>query len=88
MVTLLRHGKVRVVIYSEDHRPSHVHVVGIEQTAVLLLNCHDEPKAHGPVAIRENHGFAARDLRPIIEQVEANLTLLCAEWKRVHGDYR
>jgi len=86
MVTLLRHGKIRVVIYSEDHRPSHVHVVGADQAAVLLLNCNDE-LPHGPVALRENHGFAARELRPIIEQVEANLALLCAEWKRVHGDY-
>ncbi|WP_297511835.1 DUF4160 domain-containing protein [uncultured Caulobacter sp.] len=88
MVTLLRHGKVRVVIYSEDHRPSHVHVVGVEQAAVLLLDCQDAPLPHGPVTLRENHGFLARELRPIIEQVEANLEMLCAEWKRVHGDYR
>ena len=88
MVTLLRHGKIRVVIYSEDHRPSHVHVVGPDQAAVLLLNCDDDPEAHGPVTLRENHGFTARDLRPIVEQVEANLLRLCAEWRRVHGDYR
>ncbi|ATC34259.1 DUF4160 domain-containing protein [Caulobacter vibrioides] len=88
MATLLRHGKVRIVIYSEDHRPSHVHVVGVDKAAVLQLNCQEEPHPHGPLALRENHGFTARELRPIIEQVEANLTLLCAEWKRVHGDYR
>ncbi len=88
MVTLLRHGKIRVVIYSEDHRPSHVHVVGVEQAAILLLNCSDDPLPHGPVAIRENRGFAARELRSIIELVEANLALLCTEWRRIHGDYR
>ncbi len=88
MVTLLRHGKIRIVIYSEDHRPSHVHVVGADQAAVLLLNCNDAPLPHGPVAIRENHGFSARELRPVIEQAEANLALLCAEWSRIHGDYR
>lgn len=88
MVTLLRHGKIRIVIYSEDHRPSHVHAVGLNQAAVLQLNCHHEPLPHGPVAIRENHGFLARELRPIIEQVEANLASLCAEWRRIHGDYR
>lgn len=88
MATLLRHGKVRIVIYSEDHRPSHVHVVGVDKAAVLQLNCQEEPQSHGPLALRENHGFTARELRPIIEQVEANLALLCAEWKRVHGDYR
>lgn len=87
MVTLLRHGRIRIVIYSEDHRPSHVHVVGTDQAAVLLLNC-DDALPHGPVTIRENHGFAAWALRPIIEQVEPNLALLCAEWRRMHGDYR
>lgn len=88
MVTLLRHGKIRIVIYSEDHRPSHVHVVGPDQAAVLLLNCDDDPTLHGPVEIRENRGFSARELRPFIELVEVNLALLCAEWRRVHGDYR
>ena len=87
MVTLLRNGKIRIVIYSEDHRPSHVHVVGVDQAAALLLNCNDEPLLNGPVALRENHGFSARELRPIIELVEANLALLCAEWRRIHGDY-
>jgi hypothetical protein len=88
MVTLLRYGRIRVVIYSEDHRPSHVHVVGADQAAILFLNCNDDPLSHGPVAIRESYGFLARELAPIIEQVEANLDLLCTEWRRVHGDYR
>lgn len=76
-----------MVIYSEDHRPSHVHLVGAEQAAVLFLNCQDDPLTHGPVVVRENHGFQARELRPLVELVEANLALLCTEWRRVHGAY-
>lgn len=87
MATLLRHGANRIVIYSEDHRPSHVHVVGPEHAAVFLLNCNGDPLAHGPVEIRENHGFKGKDLEPIAALVEAHLEKLCAEWRRVHGAY-
>ncbi len=87
MSTLLRYGKVRIVIYSEDHRPSHVHVVGPQQAAVLLLNCDNDPLMHGPVDLRENHGFRRKDLEPIIALIEAHLETLCAEWRRVHGAY-
>jgi hypothetical protein len=52
MPTVLRLGRLRVVIYLNDHRPAHVHVMGGGQEAVFKLNC-----PAGPAELRENYGF-------------------------------
>ena len=39
MVTVERIGGLRVVIYPNDHRPAHVHVIGKGYEAVFKLNC-------------------------------------------------
>ena len=52
MVTVLRSDGFRVVIYPNDHRPAHVHVIGAGKEAVFNLHC---PK--GPPELRENYGF-------------------------------
>ena len=49
MVTVARVKGFRVVIYPNDHRPSHLHVIGGGKEAVLNLNCPD-----GPLKLREN----------------------------------
>ncbi len=53
MVTVLRVNGFRVVIYPNDHRPAHVHVISAEHEAVFNLNCPD-----GPPSLRENYGFS------------------------------
>ena len=35
----MRIGNLRVVIYPNDHRPAHVHVIGPEHEALFHLNC-------------------------------------------------
>lgn len=52
MATVLRFLSYRVVIYSNDHRPRHVHVMNDEHEAIFELNCPD-----GPPTLRENYGF-------------------------------
>ncbi len=54
--TVLRFGGLRVVIYPNDHRPAHVHVIGRGCEAVFNLNC-----PAGPVELRENYGFSRRE---------------------------
>jgi hypothetical protein len=51
---------LRVVIYFNDHRPAHVHVIGDGCEAVFRLNC-----PTGPPELRENYGFAAGKLSKI-----------------------
>ena len=71
---------LRVVIYPNDHRPAHVHVIGNGCEAVFKLNCPE-----GPPKLRENYGFAAGKLSRIKAALASKLTSLCAEWSRIHG---
>jgi len=60
MPTILRFAGLRVVIYTNDHRPAHVHVIGDGCEAVFEMNCEG-----GPITLRENYGFALARLRKI-----------------------
>jgi Domain of unknown function (DUF4160) len=81
MPTVLRIGALRVVIYPNDHRPAHVHVIGRGCEAVFDLRC---PK--GPPELRENYRFGLRELNRIEAALSANLAALCGDWERIHGE--
>jgi hypothetical protein len=83
MPTVLRLGRLRVVIYPNDHRPPHVHVLGAGTEAIFILGCPD-----GPPTLRGSHGFTTAELNRIEEGLAANLVALCAEWERIHGHNR
>jgi len=51
---------LRVVIYPNDHRPTHVHVIGGGCEGVFKLNC-----ANGLPELRENYGFSSGDVTRI-----------------------
>ena len=55
MPTVSRLGSLRVVVYPNDHRPAHVHVIGPDGEAVFILNCPE-----GPVSLRESSGSPHR----------------------------
>jgi len=80
MPTVLRIGGLRVVIYPNDHRPMHVHVIGDGHEAVFNLRGLD-----GQVALRENYGFPPRDLARILRELDQNLAALCRAWEEIHG---
>lgn len=80
MPTVLRFAGLRVVIYPNDHRPAHVHVIGDGCEAVFELHC-----PSGPVVVRENYGFRRQQLTRIVLQLSAHRDKLCQEWERIHG---
>jgi hypothetical protein len=80
--TILRIGHLRVVIYPNDHRPAHVHVIGPEHEAIFYLNC-----LAGPITLRENNGFTLRKLNRIAKVLTGDIAELCARWKEIHDDY-
>ena len=82
MPTILLLDGLRVVVYPNDHRPAHVHVIGNGCEAVFNLNCPE-----GPPKLRENYGFTQRDLMKISDGLVANLARLCDKWSVIHGDY-
>ncbi len=80
MPTVLRFEGLRVVIYPNDHRPAHVHVIGNGCEAVFNLNCQV-----GPVELRENYGFSRREISRIARTLANQLRSLCAAWENIHG---
>ena len=81
MPTILRIDGLRVVIYPNDHRPAHVHVIG-DGEAVFILNCPD-----GPPELRESYGFNRSDVARIEAGLVDHLATLCSEWRDIHGRY-
>ena len=79
MPTVARIGALRVVVYPNDHRPAHVHVIGAGEEAVFNLNC-----PNGPPELRENYGFSSAQLNRISAALAADLEHLCAEWSQFH----
>ena len=68
-----------MVVYPNDHRPAHVHVLGDGCEAVFNLNC-----PHGPPELRENFGFPTVQMRKIKTALADELNYLCAQWSKIH----
>lgn len=82
MATVLRIFGLRVVIYPNDHRPAHVHVVGNGCEAVFDLR-----GSGGAPELRENFGFPRRELGRILKELAEHQGMLCAAWREIHeGD--
>jgi hypothetical protein len=80
MPTALRIGALRVVVYPNDQRPPHVHVIGDGHEAVFNLD-----RLTGSVLLRENYGFSARNLSRIQSELIENLAILLRAWEGIHG---
>jgi hypothetical protein len=78
--TVLRFDGLRVVIYPNDHRPAHVHVIGRGYEVAIHLHCPD-----GPPELLENYGGSRRQVNRIIVNLTGHLIELCEEWERIHG---
>jgi hypothetical protein len=80
MPTVWRTGAFRVVVYPNDHRPAHAHVISASCEAIFDLHCPD-----GPVELRDNYHCSVADLRNIARELSDHLAELCAAWERIHG---
>ncbi|MBV8210503.1 MAG: DUF4160 domain-containing protein [Burkholderiaceae bacterium] len=80
MPTVKRIGGFRVVIYPNDHRPAHVHVIGVDREAVFNLGC-----PNGPPVLRENYGCTGQEITTISNALAADITALCRVWSIIHG---
>jgi len=80
MPTVMQFDGFRIVVYSDDHQPAHVHAMGSGSEAVFRLHCPE-----GPPRLRENFGFSRQALRRIVVALTASLPGLCAAWRAIHG---
>lgn len=82
MPTIFTLFGLRVVIYPNDHRPAHVHVLGKGCEAVFAMHCPD-----GPPELRENYGFPRKELAKIMNALAVRLDEQCTAWSRLHGNF-
>jgi hypothetical protein len=72
MPTVLRKYGIRFHFYGSDmHEPPHVHAAGHGGKAKVWLD---------PVAIAEQHGFKASDLKRILEVANENRNEILEAW--------
>ena len=71
----------RIMIYTRDHGPAHVHVISATGRIKVKLNC-----PNGPLDPYEARGVNRGTLRKLLESLEVELDRLCSEWRNIHGD--
>ena len=69
----------RVVVFPNDHRPPHVHVMGVQEHARFELLCD-----LGQVQLMSNAGFSLAQLRLMAGYLQTHMAHLCNEWGRIH----
>jgi hypothetical protein len=81
MPTILRFRGLRVVIYLNDHRPPHVHVIRPDAEARIALG--DEGERPW---LMTNDGLSNREVVAALVEIERNRDLLIQRWREIHGD--
>lgn len=79
MAVIHRAHGFRFVIYTLDHEPAHVHVIGAGQAKINLL---------GPGAVPEvvfSVGIKRTEMRRLLAETVARRGDFILEWERIHG---
>ncbi len=76
MVTVHRAFGYRFIIFSNDHSPPHVHVVGHGGEATITL---DEFR------LDWSAGIGGADMRRLLREAERERGRLIEAWRRIHG---
>ena len=79
MVVVHRAYGYRFVIYTLDHEPAHVHVVGAGQAKINLLGPQGAPELVWSVGIKRS------DMRRLFADVAERRDEFLQEWERIHG---
>lgn len=75
--TLLRLGKIRVVIHTKDHRPAHIHLIAPEAEAKIAI---------AGWKVLSNKGFTSSGLRRAVEFLKENEKILMEAWNEIHEE--
>ena len=79
MVVVHRALGYRFVIYTADHLPAHVHVVGAGQAKINLIGYGGEPGLVSSIGIKRS------EMRRLMDEVIVHRDRLLADWERIHG---
>lgn len=79
MPTVLREANLRIVIYTDDHPPPHVHVFGNGETKIALFGQDSVADVVRIVAADQ------RESRRALQIVREKRDYLLERWKDIHG---
>ncbi|WP_312796642.1 DUF4160 domain-containing protein [Tianweitania sp.] len=79
MVVIHRVFGFRIVIYTQDHEPAHVHVTGPGQAKVNLLGPKGKPELIYSI------GIGRPDMRRLMNEIAQRQTEFLHQWERIHG---
>ncbi|MGE0665718.1 MAG: DUF4160 domain-containing protein [Sphingomonadales bacterium] len=79
MVTIYRAHGLRIVIFTDDHEPAHVHVFGDGHARINLTGPNGGPELVWAESMKRNDVRRAMDL--VIEHQAAFLE----RWREIHG---
>ena len=79
MVTVHREAGLRFVIFTDDHEPAHVHVIGDGNAKIDLTGPDGKP------VLLTNDGFKIGDLRKAMRIVTERREWLLGKWDEYHG---
>ncbi|WP_188061847.1 DUF4160 domain-containing protein [Sphingobium sp. KCTC 72723] len=79
MPTVLRAGHLRVMIYTDDHPPPHVHIFGNGETKIALMGRDGQPEVVRIV------GADLRESRRALQIVRQKHDYLIERWNGIHG---
>ena len=77
MITILREAGFRIVIFTDDHEPAHVHAYGDGDAKVQIAG----ERAELVWVV----GMKASDIRKMMTIVERHRDRLLAAWRDIHG---
>jgi hypothetical protein len=75
VATVLRRDGFRVMVFTNDHAPPHVHVFKAGTEVVIEL---------APLAIRDNYRMSKSDVRAVFAIVAENREQLLEAWRQIH----
>lgn len=79
MVTIHRAHGLRVIIFTDDHEPAHVHVFGDGQAKINLIGPDGSP------ALVWAEDMKANELRRAVQLVRDQQEQFLARWREIHG---
>ena len=79
MVTIHRAHGLRVIIFTDDHEPAHVHVFGDGQAKINLIG------RDGAPALVWAEGMKGNELRRAVQLVLDQQERFLARWREIHG---
>jgi uncharacterized protein DUF4160 len=79
MVTVHREGGFRLVIFTDDHEPAHVHVYGDGSAKIVLAGTKGTPELLAASRMKEG------DIRKAVRIVAEQQDYLLECWSEIHG---